>query len=208
MAIQQKTASAFGGINPQAGSPYPAAAPWQIRNNAPAPQRQFGLGDFLSNAQASSEQARVNPVIPHQSYFGVAPGAGAWQNVVDEFLPQQQPAAQGFPQQQVAPQPAQITTGITQPQEIQQPQPGQTPNLPSWLGNAGQQAVQGNLSRFLEPLQAEAMGNYYTGTSGLQDSFQQAQAQAGLGWGGLAQKMFGLQGQRQGNLLNFLSGLA
>ncbi len=44
------------------------------------------------------------------------------------------------------------------------------------------QAAQGGLAQELQPMQAGAMQDYYTGTAGLQDAFMRAQAQGGLGW--------------------------
>lgn len=105
--------------------------------------------------------------------------------------------------------PTQINSGIQPPQ-----MPGLPQVNPQAAGLGGQSpmsgaATQALLPQMLAPQLAALQGQYYTGTADLGLAGQQAQAESGLGWAGLASQLQQLEQQRQqaqqNNLLGFLS---
>ena len=89
------------------------------------------------------------------------------------------------------------------PEMPQAPQAGGSPMM--------QQAAAAQMPGTMGPALSDLMGQYHQGQAGLQNQFQGAQAQAGLGWGGLADQFRRLQQQgqvgQQGNLLAMLGAM-
>ena len=110
--------------------------------------------------------------------------------------------------QQAPQQNMNVQAGIT-PQYITQPSMG-TPQMAGLSPMAGS-GYDAQLAAQQAPMQQQLMAQYYPAQAGLQQAFQQAQANSGLGWGGLGsqalQAQQGYQTGMQNNLLGLLGGL-
>lgn len=105
---------------------------------------------------------------------------------------------------------AQVNSGITQPAMPGMPQAQAAPRV-SGMSPGALQAYHGRSQALAAAPLAQAQGQYYGQQAGMNDQFQQARSQSGLGWGGLAnQGQANARGQQLGqmnNLLGFLQGM-
>ena len=194
---QQMSAWNWGGIEPMQNSGSPQPAPWQLGGKspqgaggqAPAPV-QDPVGDLTGWMQSLYPDQPTTPQPLEGGY-----GSGAW-NILDPFGGVGMGGAGAG-----VPAPSQISTGITQPNIPSAPtMPGQGAG-PQGLGSqATQDALAANWPQAVQPEFMKLMASYYPQAAGLQGGFEQARAQAGLGWGGQ-------QAAQQGSLLQMLKGL-
>ena len=195
MAIQQLSSQMWGGLGPLPQQQQSQPAAWQTGGKMPGygggaqqPVQQNQAGDLTNWMQSLYPEAPTTPQ-PLEGGFG----SGAW-DILDPFgIGGAGTGGAGTPA------PSQITTGITQPQA---PAP---PTLPQM--GAGPQGLPGanpgmaaNWDQAMQPQFMQMLAQYYPQAAGLQGNFEQARAQAGLGWGG--QQM-----AQQSSLLQALQGL-
>ena len=196
MAVQQLSAQAWGGLGPLPQQPQQQPAAWQYGGKgpqggggrAPAAPAQNPVGDLTQWMQGLYPQAPTTPQPLDGGY-----GSGAW-NILDPFG--------GVGTGGVgagAPAPPQISTGITQPQAPAAPTMPEMGAGPQGLSGANQ-GMAANWQQAIQPQFMKMMAQYYPQEAGLQGGFEQARAQAGLGWGG--QQM-----AQQSSLLQALRGL-
>jgi hypothetical protein len=198
--LQQKSASAFGGVAPTSDIRTPKTgtiAPWQMADNydprfsgvrvqqpqAPGGPAASPVSNLMQQVMGMYPETPTTPQ-PLQGGYGSA----AW-NILGPLGGAGMADAGGAP--------AQITTGITQPEAPAAPVQPSMGGLPDWVDPA---AAQANFGQSMEPAFMKLLASYYPSAAGLQGGFEQARANAGLGWGGL-------QTGQQGNLLRFLQGL-
>ncbi len=189
----------FGDLNPpRQPQPYTGALSQPTIAGGGRPQQQQQpqqnstsamVGDTLG--QLGGFQGQIAPPAPAQGLAGL----------MEQFQ-----GMFGGGQQQQQPQMMNITTGIQPPQIPQAPQ-AQAP--PQFTGSPmQQQAAIANFGQAAQPQLATQLAQYYPQASGLQDAGQLAQAQSGLGWGGLGQQSNQIaqsnQVAQQGQLLQLL----
>ena len=207
MAIQQLSASAFGGLKPTSRTSTPVtgtAAPWQRTSNydprfsgvsIQQPQGGGGqspnqVGGLLQWMQSLYPEAPTTPQPLAGGY-----GSEAW-NILDPFSGGAGMGGAGGG----VPASPQISTGITQPNMPAKPtMPGMGAG-PEGIGGMANQGMAANWDQAIQPAFMKLLASYYPSAAGLQGGFEQAQSQAGLGWGGL-------QNARQGSLMQALAGL-
>ena len=180
-----------GSMAQGAGDNYAPFAAWQTGGKggggtlpaaAPAETPISNLTNWLQGQYPGA------PTTPQPLESGY--GSGAW-NILDPFS-----GGAGMGGGAAT----QINTGITQPNMPGAPTMPNMPAGPEGMGGMANQGMAANWSQAMEPEFMQQMAGFFPQQAGLQGGFENAQAQAGLGWGGIA------QGQ-QGNLMRFLQGL-
>ena len=204
-------------------NPKPAAA-WQYRGGAPSSGAPAPPNPLIQHQQAAW-QAMASPT-PLQQPVSTPPPQLPQPTSLAELtqtltpFPMMQYGTTGFPTFRpggapagagpaqitapAGPSQANVSGGITPPM---MPAP---PNLQVPASQGGNLA--GLLANYLAPAQASAMGEWSTNAAQLGNQSQQAQAQSGLAWGGLANQMANAQNslnlQRYQNLLGMLGAIS
>lgn len=89
-----------------------------------------------------------------------------------------------------------INSGMTMPEVPRQPQVN-----PSWIQQSGAmgQGAAGAAQRAFAPSMMQQQGNWHAQNAGMNNQFQQAQAQSGLDWASISQALASLMNQQQSN---------